>query len=80
MKVRIRFPIAKRLFDFWFKLCEDIAKACLIAVLPYLKFTDAPLDNRMGNVVFFIIVAASAYGFMYWLADNEAWMSRKEEE
>lgn len=80
LKFRIRFPIAKRLFDFWFKLFEDISKASLIALLPYLKFMEAPFEHKLGNIAFCILVAASAYVIMHWLADNEAWISRKDEE
>lgn len=40
------FPISKRLFDFWFKLFEDVTKWSLAAALPYFKLSSAPVFDR----------------------------------
>ncbi|ATD64949.1 hypothetical protein CGZ65_05750 [Neisseria weixii] len=76
----IRLPMAKHLFDFWYKLFEDVTKASLIAILPYFKLSEAPIEYRWLNVFVFLTLAFSCYCILYWLADNEAWMSWKGED
>ncbi|KLT72086.1 hypothetical protein PL75_10130 [Neisseria arctica] len=45
----IRLPMAKHLFDFWYKLFEDVTKASLIAILPYFKLSEAPIEAWMSR-------------------------------
>lgn len=73
------FPISKRLFDFWFKLFEDVTKWSLAAALPYFKLSSAPVFDRWLNAIALLLVAITCYCFMYYFSDNEAWMCRKED-
>ncbi|PJO79123.1 hypothetical protein CWC45_01410 [Neisseria sp. N177_16] len=77
-RIKSRFPVAKRLFDFWFKLFENITIWSLASMLPYFKLTSDSLAERCANIAYLLLIAVSSFYVMYFLADNEAWMSRKE--
>lgn len=48
-------------------------------MVPYFKLTSDPLVERWVNVSFLFLVSLVFYTVMWFLADNEAWMNRKEE-
>ena len=75
----IRFPIAKRLFDFWFKLFETLFYAALLTVLSYLKYGNILKRDDLVNLILLLVALPTAYMVLYWLTDNEAWISRKDD-
>lgn len=77
--IKSKFPISKRLFDFWYRLLENVTMWSLASMVPYFKLTSDPLVERWVNVSFLFLVSLVFYTVMWFLADNEAWMNRKEE-
>jgi hypothetical protein len=77
--IKSKFPIAKRLFDFWYRLFENVTIWSLASIVPYFKLTSDSLAERCMNILVLLFIAASFYVGMWFLADNEAWLSRKED-
>lgn len=78
-RIKSRFPVAKRLFDFWFKLFENITIWSLASIVPYFKLTTDSLVERWWNILVLLLIAIFFYAGMWFMADNEAWLSRKED-